>query len=245
MKAWPRVARLAFVRLILFCSIATGLSTAAYGAEPARLRVLAPPDASCPAAADVARELSALLPGVSISSGDGVQAATAVATLSFTDADAYRVDVDGNSRSFVDDAHHCADRARTAAVFIAMSLPAPEVAVASDRAILPPGGNNILKAAYAVYAASLVSSAAGVIMWRLGNRVSSCPPTTSCQDEQTRSYGRQLNAGYGLIGAGAALGVAVGLPLNVIGLRRNAKRRAIVVPIASSNQVGLAAIGNW
>jgi hypothetical protein len=195
MKVRPRTTHLVFMRLFMTCSIAAcllGATHAASGVEVDSVRILAPPGASCPAAADVARELSSLLPQISISAGEDVKPASSVATLSFTDADAYRVDLGSESRTFVDGNHRCVDRARTAAVFIAMSLSPPEMPpeVTADftRELAPPppptlslkpveqaspSGTSMfaprldpfLRASIGVFASSLVATAVGAGMW--------------------------------------------------------------------------------
>jgi hypothetical protein len=204
MKVLPRSTHLVVMRLFMTCSIAAclvGATHAASGVEVDSVRILAPPGASCPAAADVARELSSLLPQLSISAGQDVQPASSVATLSFSDADAYRVDLGSESRTFVDGNHRCADRARTAAVFIAMSLSPPELAPevtpdftrdlapsppplslkpveqASpiDTSMLAPHLDPLLRASIGVYAASLVGTTLGVALVADGVRQPQSP----------------------------------------------------------------------
>jgi hypothetical protein len=289
MKVWPRATHLVFMRLFIVCSIAALLirATHADAVEVDSVRVLAPPGASCPAAADVARELSSLLPQLSISSGEDVKPASTVAALAFNDADSYRVDLGSESRTFVDGNRRCTDRARTAAVFIAMALSPPglppDVTPDAPRNIAPPAQapsspellsptlsdsmsaphlDPFLRASIAVYGASLVGTISGIAAWAEGaaqSRASfSCIQPVAFSGTHFNSHARPTcddgyqssneltHVGIGLTAASLALGVVVGIPLTVVGARRNAaKRRAALLPSASGTGIGLATVGTW
>jgi hypothetical protein len=207
MKFLPHTVRLVCMRPFIACSVVASLalSHAAYGVEADSVRILAPASATCPAAADVARELSSLMPRLSISAGEDVKPASSVATISIVDADDYRVDVGSESRAFVDGNHRCADRARTAAVFIAMSLSPPDVAPDSETNAAPdvapppaqltlpipaaqaphdaswlwaPHLDPVTRASIGVYGGALAGTLIGIGMWVNGATRPSAP--TGC-----------------------------------------------------------------
>jgi hypothetical protein len=105
--------------LFLFAWLAPGLA----GAAPAVLRLTS--NSSCPSADDVVTELAPLLPHTRVSA-NGSPGTTDSASASITDeGERVRIRVATEERVFKDAGRSCAERARTAAVFIGLVLDPP------------------------------------------------------------------------------------------------------------------------
>jgi hypothetical protein len=105
--------------LFLFAWLAPGLASAA----PAVLQLTS--TSSCPSADDVAAELAPLLPHTRVST-NGSPATDEGASASITDeGERVRIRVATEERVFKDAGRSCAERARTAAVFIGLVLDPP------------------------------------------------------------------------------------------------------------------------
>ncbi|HMJ55639.1 MAG TPA: hypothetical protein VK540_26370 [Polyangiaceae bacterium] len=98
---------------------------AAFADPPPSLRVVGQ-DAACPTAAQVATVLERMLPRTKITADTGSPGA-AEATVSDQGV-RFRVTIAGQERSFDDGAHQCTERARHAAVFVAMVVDPPAIA---------------------------------------------------------------------------------------------------------------------
>jgi len=131
--------------LVIGLGAASALTTnlvplrAAYGAPPPSLRVVGQ-DAACPTASQVATMLERMLPRTKITA-DGGPSGAAEATVSDQGAH-FRVTVAGQERSFDDGTRQCAERARHAAVFVALVLDPPLISElpseSSERPQAPP-----------------------------------------------------------------------------------------------------------
>lgn len=122
-----RIPAIAFVSAsALLASVAP--IAAAHAEPPPSLRV-AGEDAACPTAKQVATVLERMLPRTKITAEPGKVGASDV-TVSDQGAH-FRVTVAGQERSFDDGAHQCAERARHAAVFVALIVDPPAIAEGS------------------------------------------------------------------------------------------------------------------
>jgi hypothetical protein len=122
-------------------------------ATPAALTVSAAPGA-CPRAAAVAAAAAQLLPKVRVTAAEGPDGAGAARVEDL--GDRYRVVFDGTSREVREPARDCAERARAAAVIIALTLdpplaapapapaPSPAPAIASHAAPPPPSAWRVM-----------------------------------------------------------------------------------------------------
>lgn len=121
-----RACLICFVRLALGVT-AVLLALGRYAAaepEPRRVAVVAPAE-GCPSAAQVMAALDRYLPGHALVAAD-VPDPEAWATAVVADEDTgYRVTCAGKEKRFSDVARRCGERARTAAVFVALLLRPP------------------------------------------------------------------------------------------------------------------------
>ena len=100
------------------------LAAAAGAAAPPSVRMVGD-DAACPSPAQVVTVLRRLLPRTKVTAETG-QAAPADAVIA-DEGSQYRVTIGGQERTFVDGARQCAERARHAAVFVALVLDPPTI----------------------------------------------------------------------------------------------------------------------
>ncbi len=112
--------RLYLVVAALLC----GSETLANADLPRAISVTA--DANCPSAQDVNAELHPLLPSVTL----GV-AGQGIAVTLREDGPHYQVSIESNHRDFVDEKLQCAERAKTVAVFILLTLQPPLIPIPS------------------------------------------------------------------------------------------------------------------
>jgi hypothetical protein len=101
------------------------LFATAGGATPPSSVKMVGDDAACPTPAQVVTVLRRLLPRTKVTAEAGQ--ATAVDAVITDEGSEYRVTIAGQQRSFVDSARQCAERARHAAVFVALVLDPPSV----------------------------------------------------------------------------------------------------------------------
>ncbi len=113
--------RLRTALLVLsLCSLPAG----ARASSPREVQVRA--SSSCPAAADVVRELGPLLPSSRVSVATEAESGDAAALATIVDeGEAVRLRVAGQERTFRDAGRACRERARAAAVFIGLVLDPP------------------------------------------------------------------------------------------------------------------------
>jgi len=104
---------------------------AAHADAPPSLRVMGQ-DGACPSPKQVATVLERMLPRTKVTADAG--AITAAEVTVSDQGPRFRVNVGGQTRSFDDGAHQCAERARHAAVFIALVLDPPAIAEPSSEA---------------------------------------------------------------------------------------------------------------
>jgi hypothetical protein len=107
----------------------------AHADPPPSLRVVGP-DAVCPTASHVATVLERMLPRTKITADTGAPAA-ANATV-YDEGAHFRVNVAGQERSFDDAGRQCDERARHAAVFVALVVDPPTIADLSAEAPAAP-----------------------------------------------------------------------------------------------------------
>jgi hypothetical protein len=104
------------------------IATAAHAGPPRTIRIVGE-ERGCPTPGQVSGLLAPLLPGSRISATSGSASADDV-TLS-DDGPSFRVVAAGQERSFVDPVRECLDRARHAAVFVALALDPPAISTTS------------------------------------------------------------------------------------------------------------------
>ena len=110
--------------------------TAAHADPPSSLRVVGQ-DTGCPSAKQVAAVLERMLPRTKVTAEAG--SPTAAETTVSDQGARFRVTVAGQERSFDDGAHQCAERARHAAVFVALVLDPPAISdLSPDAPPAPP-----------------------------------------------------------------------------------------------------------
>ena len=110
------------------------LAPAAGAAPPPSVRMVGE-EASCPTPAQVVTVLRRLLPRTKVTAESG-QPAREDAAIADEGAQ-YRVTIAGQERSFVDGARQCAERARHAAVFVALVLDPPMIPEPSEPSPAP------------------------------------------------------------------------------------------------------------
>jgi hypothetical protein len=116
-------------RAIVQAAGALLLSPAVFAAPPPSLRMVGE-EAACPTPAQVITVLRRLLPRTKVIAENGPAAPEDGAIID--EGSQYRVTIAGQERSFVDAARQCAERARHAAVFVALVLDPPLVPEPSE-----------------------------------------------------------------------------------------------------------------
>jgi hypothetical protein len=148
---------------------------------------------SCPSAEQVSATLAPLVAALAPSR-------LAAAGLRVVDlGDRYEVSADGQSSRYVDPARNCSERARVAAVFIALTLNPPVPSDAPQPPVVPPGPE-----------AGDLSPAADVSAWsvRLGvGGRADLPPAASDRSSPVASFGGEFRAS---VGKGALAGSVAG-----------------------------------
>ena len=129
----PRVGsrRMKWTRVVGLGSGVALLARAAVGAPPDSVRMVGE-EAACPSPAQVVTVLRRLLPRMKVTAEPG-SAGTEDATI-VDEGSQYRVTIAGQERSFIDAARQCAERARHAAVFVALVLDPPTIPEPSEPA---------------------------------------------------------------------------------------------------------------
>jgi hypothetical protein len=106
------------------------IAIAAHAGPPRTIRIVGE-ERGCPTPGQVSGLLAPLLPGSRISSSSGAASADDV-TIS-DDGPSFRVVAAGQERSFVDPVRECLDRARHAAVFVALALDPPAISATTPK----------------------------------------------------------------------------------------------------------------
>src|SRR5262245_1353527 len=113
---WPRTMSLAWG--------AVSLAIAAHAGPPQIVKIVGD-ERGCPTPGQVSGLLAPLLPASRISASGGPGSADDIAITD--DGPSFRVAAAGQERSFVDPVRECLDRARHAAVFVALALDPPAI----------------------------------------------------------------------------------------------------------------------
>jgi hypothetical protein len=122
-------------RAIVLAASAVSSASAALAAPPPSVRMVGE-ETACPTPAQVVTVLRRLLPRTKVTAESG-PAAPADAAIK-DEGSHYRVSIAGQEREFVDNARQCAERARHAAVFVALVLDPPMIPEPSDAPPAPP-----------------------------------------------------------------------------------------------------------
>jgi len=122
-------------RAIVLAASVVSSAPAALAAPPPSVRMVGE-ETACPTPAQVVTVLRRLLPRTKVTAESG-PAAPADAAIK-DEGSQYRVSIAGQEREFVDNARQCAERARHAAVFVALVLDPPMIPEPSDAPPAPP-----------------------------------------------------------------------------------------------------------